>query len=78
MQTINVDASSELANALAASADSNESVFLIMKTQSGESIYRGLVNGWTARATVTGHSLEITLQDWDKYWGDIAARKFYA
>lgn len=78
MQTIKLDADSPLAKAIKGAHASN--VFVSIQTAQGEKLYRGVVDNWTVRegvCGVIGQELTVGLKDWDAYWGEHAARKFW-
>lgn len=77
MQKITVDGHSDLAKGLADGSVGAE-VILTVKTTQGDSIYRGMLKKWTVRPVNEGHQMEIDLQDWNEYWGEVAARRYYA
>lgn len=75
MQKITVDTESSLAKAVV-QANIGEGVMLILKGVGGRSIYRGMVSKWKTSEVGDHFRTEVELEDWDSYWGDIAARRY--
>lgn len=79
MQTIQLDPDSPLAEAIMGQHLPN--IFISVQNDGGEKLYRGVIDKWSVTdqtlTVSTDQTLTVSLADWNEYWGELAARKFW-